>query len=57
MRQRNQGIHAARNFQKNVAFGAVIIDKAGIVRFHYVSRDEHDRPRTGTVIEELRRLQ
>jgi hypothetical protein len=57
MRQRNQGIHAGRNFQKNVAFGTVIIDKAGIVRFHYVSRDEHDRPRTGTVIEELRRLQ
>lgn len=44
------------NYQKNAAFGTVIIDKAGVVRFHRFGQDEHDRPSVIELISSLRSI-
>lgn len=44
------------NYQKNAAFGTVIIDKARIVRFERFGQDEHDRPSVTDLISILRNI-
>ena len=41
------------NHQKNTAFGTVIIDKAGVVRYLRFGQDEYDRPSTLEIISSL----
>lgn len=44
------------NYQKNAAFGTVIIDKVGVVRFHRFGQDEYDRPSLIEFISSLRSI-
>lgn len=42
------------HYQRNAAFGTVIVDRNGVVRMHHVSLDEFDRPSASKVVDVLR---
>ncbi len=44
------------NHQKNAAFGTVIIDKAGVVRYQRFGQDEYDRPSVLDIFSSLRNV-
>lgn len=44
------------HYQRNAAFGTVIVDRNGVVRMHHVSRDEFDRPGASKLLDVLRSI-